>query len=74
VLAVGDEEFQKKCIGKMVDISKSEGRTVLFVSHNMDLVSKICERGVVMEEGRIIYDNKIDKAVSFYEKKILKNE
>lgn len=66
VLAVGDAEFQKKAIGKMQDISKGEGRTVLFVSHNMAAVKSLCTRGVVLEHGRTVYDGGIDKCVDFY--------
>ncbi|MDP2059012.1 MAG: ABC transporter ATP-binding protein, partial [Flavobacteriaceae bacterium] len=51
VLAVGDAEFQKKAIGKMQDISKTDGRTVLFVSHNMAAVKSLCTRGIVLEYG-----------------------
>ena len=54
VLAVGDAEFQKKAVGKMQDISRGEGRTVLFVSHNMTAVQSLCTRVVLMENGRII--------------------
>jgi len=53
VLAVGDHEFQKKCLGKMEDVSKGEGRTVLFVSHNMDAVSRLCERALLLEAGSV---------------------
>src|SRR5690554_6820688 len=53
VLAVGDAEFQKKAIGKMKDVSKGQGRTVLFVSHNMTSVERICNRGVFIENGKI---------------------
>lgn len=55
VLAVGDAEFQKKAIGKMQDVSKGEGRTVLFVSHNMAAVRSLCNRGVVLKNGCIDY-------------------
>ena len=51
VLAVGDAEFQKKAIGKMQNISKEGGRTVLFVSHNMAAVKNLCSRGVLLENG-----------------------
>jgi lipopolysaccharide transport system ATP-binding protein len=51
VLAVGDAEFQKKCLGKMDDVTKSEGRTVLFVSHNLSAIKKICNKGILMEGG-----------------------
>ncbi len=66
VLAVGDAEFQKKAIGKMQDISKSEGRTVLFVSHNMAAVKSLCTKGIVLEHGKIIFDGLIDDALDVY--------
>ena len=66
VLAVGDAEFQKKAIGKMQDISQGEGRTVLFVSHNMAAVKQLCTRGIVMELGKVKYDGNIDTALSRY--------
>ena len=65
VLAVGDVEFQKKCIGKMKDVS-GEGRTVLFVSHNMASVKRLCSRGIVLEQGLMAFDGGIDDAVDFY--------
>lgn len=72
VLAVGDAEFQKKAIGKMQDISKGEGRTVLFVSHNMAAVKSLCTRGIVLENGGVVFegeiDNMIEKYLSFGEK------
>ncbi|MBT8325237.1 MAG: ABC transporter ATP-binding protein [Winogradskyella sp.] len=57
VLAVGDAEFQKKAVGKMKDISKADGRTVLFVSHNMTAIQSLCDRVVLMENGRITNGN-----------------
>ena len=54
VLAVGDAEFQKKCLGKMGDVSKGEGRTVLFVSHNMSSISKLCNTGILLKKGELI--------------------
>lgn len=66
VLAVGDAEFQKKAIGKMQDISKGEGRTVLFVSHNMAAVKSLCTRGIVLENGRVVFEGGIDEAISNY--------
>jgi homopolymeric O-antigen transport system ATP-binding protein len=66
VLAVGDAEFQKKAIGKMQDISKGEGRTVLFVSHNMAAVKKLCSRGIVLENGEIKFSGKINDAIDDY--------
>ena len=66
VLAVGDAEFQRKAIGKMQDISNQEGRTVLFVSHNMASVKSLCTRAVVLEQGKIVFSGDTDAAVSFY--------
>lgn len=66
VLAVGDAEFQKKAIGKMKDVSKGEGRTVLFVSHNMNAVRNLCRRGIVLENGNIFFDGKVNEAVDYY--------
>lgn len=66
VLAVGDAEFQKKAIGKMQAISKSEGRTVLFVSHNMAAVKSLCTRGILMEHGTIKLDSTVDAVVAYY--------
>lgn len=66
VLAVGDAEFQKKAIGKMQDVSRGEGRTVLFVSHNMASIKTLCRRGVLLENGSVAYDGEIDETVSRY--------
>ncbi|MFW0737270.1 ABC transporter ATP-binding protein [Flavobacterium sp. T12S277] len=66
VLAVGDAEFQKKAIGKMQDISKGEGRTVLFVSHNMAAVKQLCTRGIVLEQGMIKFQGNINEALDVY--------
>ena len=66
VLAVGDAEFQKKAIGKMQDVSSGEGRTVLFVSHNMAAVRSLCQRGVVLNNGMVSFDGETDDAVQFY--------
>lgn len=66
VLAVGDAEFQKKAVGKMQDISKSEGRTVLFVSHNMAAVKSLCSRCMVLENGKIVFEGNTDRAVDYY--------
>ncbi len=65
VLAVGDARFQKKCISKMQDVGK-EGRTVLFVSHNMPAVSKLCERAILLEKGRIIQDGPSHEVIKDY--------
>ncbi|WP_282043175.1 polysaccharide ABC transporter ATP-binding protein [Winogradskyella flava] len=75
VLAVGDAEFQKKAIGKMQDISNSEGRTVLFVSHNMAAVRSLCTRGMLIENGRISSIDTIDKIIELYlDKDAVKNK
>ena len=66
VLTVGDAEFQKKAIGKMNDVAHSEGRTVLFVSHNMAAVKNLCTRGVVLQNGMLAFDGTTDEAVNFY--------
>ncbi|MBW1657709.1 ABC transporter ATP-binding protein [Flavobacterium quisquiliarum] len=66
VLAVGDAEFQKKAIGKMQDISRGEGRTVLFVSHNLAAVKQLCTRGIVLEHGLIKFEGGIDEALDVY--------
>ncbi len=68
VLAVGDAEFQKKCLGKMNDVSKGEGRTVLFVSHNMNSIRTLCNRGVILENGRLSVDKEVNTAINYYEK------
>lgn len=66
VLAVGDAEFQKKAIGKMQDISRQGGRTVLFVSHNMAAVRSLCTRGIVLEHGKVVLEGGIDEVVNRY--------
>lgn len=66
VLTVGDAEFQKKAIGKMNDVAHSEGRTVLFVSHNMAAVKNLCTRGVVLQNGTLVYDGGTEDAVNYY--------
>jgi lipopolysaccharide transport system ATP-binding protein len=66
VLAVGDAEFQKKAIGKMQDISRAGGRTVLFVSHNMAAVKSLCTRGIVLEHGKVVFNSDAESAVNHY--------
>ena len=66
VLAVGDAEFQKKAIGKMQDVSKGEGRTVLFVSHNMASVKQLCKSGVLLENGSVKYIGGIQETINYY--------
>jgi lipopolysaccharide transport system ATP-binding protein len=67
VLAVGDAEFQKKCIGKMKDVA-GEGRTVLFVSHNMVSIKNLCTRGIFLKEGKVGFDGGIQDTIDFYMK------
>ena len=67
VLAVGDAEFQKKAIGKMQDVSRGEGRTVLFVSHNMASIRALCKHGVLLENGMIKYTGEINDVVQQYQ-------
>lgn len=66
VLAVGDAEFQKKAIGKMQDVSRGEGRTVLFVSHNMAAVRNLCRTGIVLKNGQIQYRGGVNEAIEEY--------
>ncbi len=66
VLAVGDAEFQKKAIGKMQDVSKGQGRTVLFVSHNMSSVRNICQRGIVLKDGMMDFVGNASEAIHHY--------
>jgi len=66
VLAVGDAEFQKKAIGKMQDVSKGEGRTVLFVSHNMGAVRNLCKTGIVLRDGSIDFSGSVNDAIDYY--------
>ncbi|MEJ8816976.1 ABC transporter ATP-binding protein [Lacibacter sp. H407] len=67
VLAVGDSEFQKKCLGKMKDVSEREGRTVLFVSHNMAAVKQLCTKGVVLRNGELVFSGTQYEAVNNYQ-------
>jgi lipopolysaccharide transport system ATP-binding protein len=66
VLAVGDAEFQKKAIGKMQDVSRGEGRTVLFVSHNMTAVKNLCKTGVMLRNGTVDFSGHIEDVVNYY--------
>jgi lipopolysaccharide transport system ATP-binding protein len=66
VLAVGDAEFQKKCLGKMGDITAKDGRTVLFVSHNLAAVRNLCNRGIVLENGLTVFNGSIENSISRY--------
>ena len=66
VLAVGDMAFQKKCLDKMRNAAKEEGRTVLYVSHNMNTIRQLCDRCIVLDAGKLIYDGDVEKAISIY--------
>lgn len=67
VLAVGDAEFQRKCLGKMQDVAENQGRTILFVSHNMNAINRLCTRGIVLRSGKMAFDGKAAEAVRLYE-------
>ena len=71
VLAVGDAEFQKKCLGKMNDVSKAEGRTVLFVSHSMASVKKLCNKGIVLHHGETVFNGNVESAINYYENNLI---
>lgn len=66
VLAVGDIAFQKKALGKMNELSTGEGRTVMFVSHNMAQIKNLCNRGIVLEKGAVVRRDDIDNAINWY--------
>jgi len=74
VLAVGDAEFQKKCIGKMGDVSKGEGKTVLFVSHNMGSIGQLCSKGMLLSYGQIQTYDKTTTAIAHYMRQNKNNE
>jgi len=73
VLAVGDAEFQKKCLGKMNDVSKREGRTVLFVSHNMGTVAQLCTKTILLQQGNVIKNDYTRKVIDYYLKQSREN-
>lgn len=66
VLAVGDMNFRKKCIDKMISIARDSGRTIIYISHDMSTVRRLCNRSAVMKKGRIIYDGNTDEAIKLY--------
>ena len=68
VLAVGDMKFQQKCLGRMGDAAESEGRTVLYVSHNMNTIRQLCTRCIVLDHGKIIFDGDVEQAIEIYMK------
>lgn len=66
VLAVGDMKFQQKCLKKMREVAENEGRTVLYVSHNMNTIRQLCDRCIVLEKGKIIYNGAVEEAIQIY--------
>ena len=66
VLAVGDMEFQKKCIGKMEEVSQKEGRTILFVSHNMSYITSLCTRSILLDRGKISFEGSPASTIQTY--------
>ena len=66
VLAVGDMAFQKKCLDKMRDAAKKEGRTVLYVSHNMNTIRQLCDRCVVLDKGKVVFEGEVEEAIGVY--------
>lgn len=73
VLAVGDQRFQKKCLGKLGDVS-SEGRTVIFVSHNLSSVAQLCSKALVLDKGKIIFNGEVNEGISVYNHKIVNSK
>ena len=66
VLAVGDVSFQQKCLTRMREAAKKEGRTVLYVSHNMNTIRQLCDRCIVLDKGKVIYEGDVERAISLY--------
>lgn len=66
VLAVGDMAFQKKCIDKMISVARDEGKTIIYVSHNMQTIRQLCSRCIVLRKGESIYDGEVEKAIDIY--------
>ena len=73
VLAVGDAEFQRKCLGKMHDVAENEGRTVLFVSHNMAAIEGLCNRCILLNRGSIVVNDDTEKTIHQYRRSTLEN-
>lgn len=75
VLAVGDMAFQRKCLDKMREVAQKEGRTVLYVSHNMNTIRRLCDRCIVLEKGKLIFDGDVEDAIEIYmHKESVRNE
>jgi lipopolysaccharide transport system ATP-binding protein len=66
VLAVGDMSFQKKCLSKMREVAKVNGRTVLYVSHNMNTIRQLCDRCIVLDHGKVVFDGDVEDAITLY--------
>lgn len=66
VLAVGDMAFQNKCLDKMSDVSKKDGRTILYVSHNMNTIRQLCDRCIVLDHGMVVFDGDVEQAIAIY--------
>lgn len=66
VLAVGDMAFQQKCLDKMSELSKNDGKTILYVSHNMGTIRRLCDRCIVLEKGRVVFDGNVENAIQRY--------
>lgn len=66
VLAVGDVNFQQKCLAKMRDVAKKEGRTVLYVSHNMNTIRQLCDRCIVLNQGKVVFEGNVEEAIQIY--------
>ena len=72
VLAVGDLAFQNKCIRKMMQTSQEEDRTILYVSHNMETIRKLCDRCIVLDEGKLVFDGEPEEAIRYYSEYLMK--
>lgn len=70
VLAVGDAEFQKRAIGKMQEVSQGQGRTVLFVSHNMASIEKLCNRAILLDNGKVVFSGSTEDAITRYREQV----
>ena len=66
VLAVGDMAFLKKCLDKMSDVSRTQGRTILYVSHNMNTIRQLCDRVVVLDHGKVVFDGDVENGIGIY--------
>jgi lipopolysaccharide transport system ATP-binding protein len=72
VLAVGDADFQKKCLGKMEDVSRKDGRTVLFVSHNITAIKRLCGRCLLLDHGKLAMDSNVDRTILEYAGRVVR--